>query len=112
MNTKTLLTFIIVFLSTTVFAQLQDPYSPDSSNPKVIQGMKLSWNDEFNINGKPDAQIWRYEKGYVRNNEIQWYQPENANCTNGLLVIEGKREQFNNPNYDAASTNCLLLQLE
>ena len=105
MNSKTLFTFILIVFSTTLIAQGQDPYSPDSRKPKKIKGMKLSWDEEFNINGKPDATIWRNEKGFVRNQEIQWYQPENANCSNGTLIIEGRREQFNNPDYDATSTN-------
>lgn len=105
MNSKTLFTFILIVLTTTVFAQVMDPYSPDTGGPKEIQGMKLSWNEEFNNNGKPDSAIWRNEKGFVRNQEMQWYQPENANCANGLLIIEGRREQFNNPDYDATSTN-------
>src|SRR5208337_1064155 len=49
---------------------------------------KLVWSDEFNTNGPPDPANWNYERGFVRNEERQWYQPENAVCTNGLLVIE------------------------
>jgi len=105
MTAKTLFTFIFIVLSTTVFAKVPDPYRPDSGKPNEIKGMKLAWNDEFNIDGKADSAIWRHEKGFVRNQEIQWYQPENANCKNGLLVIEGRREQSNNPNYDSTSTN-------
>ena len=55
MNSKTLFTFILIVLSTTVFAQVMDPYNPDSGGSKEIQGMKLSWNEEFNNNGKPDS---------------------------------------------------------
>lgn len=63
---------------------------------------KLVWSDEFNTNGLPDPANWNYERGFVRNKEQQWYQPENAFCTNGLLVIEARREHKPNPNY---STN-------
>ena len=103
---KSLITFIsLVYLSGTIFAQKLDPYSPDFSSPIKIQGMTLVWNDEFNNNGKPDSATWIYEKGFVRNQELQWYQKENANCANGLLIIEGKREQVKNPNHVAGSTN-------
>jgi beta-glucanase (GH16 family) len=68
-------------------------------------GYSLVWSDEFNTNGKPDSVNWGYEKGFVRNNELQWYQPENAWCENGLLVIEGRREQRPNPLYEQGSTN-------
>ncbi len=66
---------------------------------------KLVWSDEFNTNGAPDPANWNYEHGFVRNNELQWYQPENAFCTNGLLVIEGRREHKPNPNYVPGSHN-------
>jgi beta-glucanase (GH16 family) len=67
--------------------------------------MSLVWNDEFNISGKPDTSIWRYEKGFVRNQELQWYQTENTICQNGLLIIEGRKEKFKNPGYVPGSTN-------
>lgn len=85
--------------------KMADQYLPDAGKPKQIKGMQLVWKEEFNINGKPDSSIWRHEKGFVRNQEIQWYQAENANCSNGVLLIEGRREQFSNPNYDSTSTN-------
>jgi len=60
---------------------------------------KLVWADEFNKDGIPDSTNWTYEKGFVRNEEAQWYQEENAFCKNGFLVIEAKRETKPNPNY-------------
>ena len=64
---------------------------------------KLVWSDEFNVDGKPDPKHWTYETGFIRNNELQWYQPENAFCKDGMLVIEARRERKANPNYEAAS---------
>jgi len=67
---------------------------------------KLVWSDEFNTNGAPSPANWNYERGFVRNNELQWYQPENAFCTNGLLVIEARRENHKpDPNFVTNSTN-------
>ena len=97
MNSKTLLTAILIIISSFVSAQSTDPYKPDSGKPKDIKGMKLVWNEEFNNTGKQDSAFWRYEKGFIRNQEIQWYQPDNANCSDGILLIEGRREQFSNP---------------
>lgn len=57
----------------------------------------LVWHDEFNRNGPPDPANWNYERGFVRNRELQWYQPQNAYCTNGLLVIEARRVHLPNP---------------
>lgn len=64
---------------------------------------KLVWSDEFNKDGAPDTTKWKYEKGFVRNEEFQWYQPENAFCKNGLLIIEARREQKPNPLYKPGS---------
>lgn len=69
------------------------------------EGYELVWADEFNTTGSPDSSNWGYERGFVRNEELQWYQPENARCENGLLVIEGKREQKENPRYTAGSSD-------
>ncbi len=66
---------------------------------------KLVWADEFNSNGLPDAKNWKFENGFVRNNELQWYQPSNARCENGMLLIEARQEKRANPNYQAGSSN-------
>jgi beta-glucanase (GH16 family) len=66
---------------------------------------KLVWSDEFNVNGLPDSANWSYEKGFVRNEELQWYQPQNAQCKNGLLVIEARREEKPNPLYEDGSND-------
>jgi len=70
----------------------------------AADGWKLVWSDEFNTNRPPDPANWDYERGFVRNQELQWYQPENAYCANGLLVIEARREHKRNPLYVAGST--------
>ena len=62
-------------------------------------GYTLVWADEFNSNGKPDSANWNYEYGFVRNEELQWYQPENASVGNGLLLIEARKEEKPNPVY-------------
>lgn len=83
-----------------------DPTVSDPREPKQeISGMKLAWNDEFNGTGAPDPEKWVAEQGFKRNNELQWYQGQNAQCENGTLVIMGKVERVKNPNYDAASTD-------
>jgi beta-glucanase (GH16 family) len=65
---------------------------------------RLVWADEFNKDGTPDPANWAYEHGLVRNDEAQWYQPQNAACRNGLLVIEARRERVRNPGFVAGST--------
>jgi beta-glucanase (GH16 family) len=66
---------------------------------------KLIWFDEFNTDGAPDTLNWRFENGFVRNEETQWYQKENAVCQDGFLIITGKKDQKPNPNFKAGSTN-------
>lgn len=66
-------------------------------------GWGLVWADEFNVDGAPDKNNWTFEKGFVRNHELQWYQPENAYCKKGKLIIEARRENRPNPNYDPNS---------
>ena len=66
---------------------------------------QLVWADEFNTNGEPNPANWNFERGFVRNHELQWYQPENAFCTNGLLVIEARTEHIPNPNYTTNSSD-------
>jgi beta-glucanase (GH16 family) len=66
-------------------------------------GYRLVWHDEFNHNGRPNPANWTCENGFERNHELQWYQPDNAVCTNGMLVIEARREQKPNPNYSPDS---------
>lgn len=82
-----------------------DPYSPDPNPPAVLPGYKLSWSDEFNYTGKPSSANWSYETGFVRNEEHQWYQSDNANVSNGTLQITGRRERVKNPNYQSGSSD-------
>lgn len=67
---------------------------------------KLVWSDEFNQEGRLDSTVWSYENGFVRNEEAQWYQPQNAFCTGGSLVIEGRKETGRpNPLYQEGSSD-------
>ncbi len=100
---KVILLIVITTLSIALLAQRSDPFKADFSKPVEVSGMTLVWSDEFNTDGKPDPANWIYENGFVRNQELQWYQPENANCKEGLLVIDGRREKVRNPNYAVSS---------
>lgn len=68
-------------------------------------GWTLVWADEFNENGPPNPANWTFERGLVRNEEAQWYQPQNAYCAGGHLVIEARREMVRNPGYVRGSTH-------
>jgi beta-glucanase (GH16 family) len=98
---KKYLTAALIVTSPCIVAQGINTYKADFSSPKKIRGYNLVWNDEFNKEGKPNEANWKHEKGFVRNKELQWYQPDNAVCKNGLLVIEGRREKVKNAGYKA-----------
>jgi len=69
------------------------------STSSLYDGYTLVWSDEFDKDGPPDPCNWTYERGFVRNSELQWYQAENAQCSNGMLVIEARRERKHNPRH-------------
>ncbi|MCK5457593.1 MAG: glycoside hydrolase family 16 protein [Melioribacteraceae bacterium] len=69
---------------------------PDSVK---VEGYKLVWSDEFNIDGKPDTTKWGYDiwnPGRV-NDELQYYTSDSVNVrvNNGKLEIEV--QYFPNP---------------
>ncbi len=66
---------------------------------------ELVWSDEFNTDGLLDSTVWNYEVGFQRNHEDQWYQPKNAYCKDGCLVIEARKEKKKrkNPSYEPNS---------
>ncbi len=77
----------------------------DAVEPPRDPGYRLVWSDEFDRDGAPDPAAWRFEQGFVRNHELQWYQPDNARCEDGLLVIEARREKVANPEHREGSPN-------
>ncbi len=83
-----------------------DPYLPDNNKPpQKIGDYALVFSDEFNHEGPMKEELWDAETGFRRNNEAQWYQAENAQCTGGRLIITAKREKVRNPGYVAGSNN-------
>ena len=72
---------------------------------QVSEEYKLVWSDEFEVDGEPDQKHWVYEYGFVRNQELQWYQKDNAFCQKRMLIIEGRRQHKPNPNYQKGSND-------
>jgi beta-glucanase (GH16 family) len=105
MNRLVFLTCLLLSLTVgRVRATAQQPDKPqppaaDPAGQYAGEGYTLVWSDEFDQEGRPDPAKWTYERGFVRNEELQWYQEDNARCTGGMLVIEGRREQVKNPRY-------------
>jgi len=78
-------------------------FAPAQAQVPKSESYQLVWSDEFNAYGPPDARQWNFEQGFARNEEAQWYGPNNAWCRDGILTIEARREQKANPNYQAGS---------
>ena len=69
------------------------------SGAQELPGWKLVWAEEFDKGTAPDPAVWNYEHGFVRNHENQFYtnkRSENVRIENGMLVIEGRKEHFQN----------------
>ena len=67
------------------------------------QDWQLVWHDEFDGTGPLNTDIWHAEHGFVRNEEYQWYQEQNAYRHDGILVLEGRLDSIPNPRYQAGS---------
>src|SRR5271170_2462288 len=72
--------------------------------PKNQDAWTLVWADEFNYTGLPDSTKWNYDVGGQGwgNNELEYYtnkRSQNVRVENGNLVIELKKEKWENKNY-------------
>ena len=75
--------------------------------PVGAQDWELVWNDEFEVDGLPDASRWSYDVGGGGwgNQELQYYtegRSENARVENGALIIEALNEPFGGNQYTSA----------
>ncbi|MFA6839106.1 MAG: family 43 glycosylhydrolase [Dysgonamonadaceae bacterium] len=92
---------LLLFLISTVLFVLNCFSQSPEKGVDENQGYELVWSDEFNYEGTPNPDYWKFEKGFERNNELQWYQEENAYCKDGILTIEARKEKRPNPLYSS-----------
>lgn len=89
------------------------PYSGAENQQWLIEDSErtpyeLVWSDEFN-GPEIDKSIWKYEQGYIRNNELQIYTTSSKNSfiRDGCLVIRAIKENVKHGgktyNYTSAS---------
>lgn len=62
--------------------------------------MKLIFDEHFN-----NLNNWNFEKGFVRNQELQYYTDRNIELTNKGLKIYEKKELVKNESYDSDSND-------
>lgn len=79
--------------------------APRAEDEAHSDHFELVWADEFEEEGAPDPKNWTFEQGFSRNEEWQWYQPDNAFVEDGKLIIEARRETIQNPNYREGSSD-------
>jgi beta-glucanase (GH16 family) len=94
---KTYPIFLLLFLLL-VFTQCK---KDEESSPQ--SDYTLVWAEEFDNDGSVDETTWNFENGFIRNEELQWYQKENATINNGILIIEARKENKPTPYYDPNS---------
>ena len=66
------------------------------------EGWKLSWSEEFDKDGLVDEDVWKYEVGFVRNHEPQYYtraRKENCCVKDGVLTITARKETWANEDF-------------
>lgn len=72
-----------------------------------VKQYKLVWSDEFNYTGLPDSTRWGYDVGGHGwgNHELEYYTAnrlENARVENGKLIIEARKEEWQDMHYTSA----------
>jgi len=87
--------------------QLPVSVTPPASVTTAPAVRKLVWSDEFDKAGLPDPAKWKYDVGGSGwgNNELQFYtdkRAENARVEDGKLIIEAKKQDFQNRKYTSA----------
>ena len=88
-------------------AQENEEVSTVLSSEEMKKGdYTMIWSDEFD-GKKLDTDIWNYELGYIRNNELQLYTDSevNARLENSMLIIEACKGDPLGDKYTSASIN-------
>ncbi len=78
-------------------------YLDELSLIETMNQYNLIFSEEFNVDGPVDSTIWHFETGFQRNNEEQYYQPDNLIKKDGNLVISAVRDTVLNEFYDPNS---------
>ncbi|MDO6601171.1 hypothetical protein [Arenibacter palladensis] len=63
--------FLISFCS--FICLLASCKNQDYEEDALEETYRLVWSDEFDLDGGPDPNKWKHEKGLIRNQEEQYY---------------------------------------
>jgi beta-glucanase (GH16 family) len=107
---KYLLLFAVCITSLFAYSKTKDPLEKErvTGFERGEPNWKLVWEDNFEKDGLPNPEIWRYEVGYIRNKEVQYYtanRSENARVENGNLIIEARKDNWDGKEITSASLN-------
>jgi beta-glucanase (GH16 family) len=107
---KHLLLFAVCITSLFAYSKTKDPLEKErvTGFERGEPNWKLVWEDNFEKDGLPNPEIWRYEVGYIRNKEVQYYtanRSENARVENGNLIIEARKDNWDGKEITSASLN-------
>lgn len=79
-----------------------------SETQTVTNFNTITMQDEFDVDGAPNSDIWTFNIGRGTNgwgnNELQYYtdRPENVTVQNGFLIITAEKEDFQGASYTSA----------
>ena len=82
-----------------IFAGMSAALSAQENVADKYPGYRLEFADEFDTGVTPDPDKWEFETGMRRNHEDQVYTTDNATISDGMLVIEARKEKVKNPDY-------------
>jgi beta-glucanase (GH16 family) len=103
--------------SDTVFITNDGTYLPTDNtgytSPTSYAGYKLAWSDEFDSNAV-NTKNWKFESGAGGwgNNELEYYtgRPQNVFVSQGNLIIEARKENYNGSQYTSTRMNTAGMQ--
>jgi len=105
---------LVALLPTLACSGGNDPVDPPDNDEQTLDNWTLVWQDEFDGAGL-DGSRWSAQVGDGcaidlcgwGNNELQWYDADNATVAGGLLAITARDEASNGKNYTSARLRTL-----
>jgi beta-glucanase (GH16 family) len=78
----------------------------------LVAGMSTAanaqtWNEDFS-GSSVNTGDWNFETGTAPNNELEWYQTNNATVAGGVLTIQARRQAVGGMQYTSPRINTSL----